>query len=227
MPHQPASAASTQVLAPAIPEAEPAAMRIRVATVADAAELLSIYAPYVERTAVTFELATPSLEEFERRIAQTLEQYPYLVAETAGRRSGQVPEIVGYAYAGPYKTRAAYAWSVETSVYVHSGLRRSGLGRRLYRALEDALVAQGVLNLNACIAHAEEDDEYLTRASERFHEALGFRHVGVFRQCGYKFGRWYDAAWMEKHIGAHKGAPLPLQPFSAIAKDLFDLSWTR
>lgn len=198
-----------------------ASLRVRVATPKDAADLLSIYAPYVEQTAVTFELETPSVEDFARRIAKTLERYPYLVAEIAESRSDRTPKIVGYAYASPYKERAAYAWAVETSVYVHPELRRCGIGRLLYATLEAALSAQGMLNMNACIARASEDDEYLTRTSELFHESIGFQLAGVFHQCGYKFGRWYDVAWMEKHIGVHGVRPAPVRPFPEIAPGLF------
>ncbi len=202
-------------------------LRVRVAAPSDAAELLSIYAPYVEKTAVTFELAVPSLAEFEHRIAKTLERYPYLVAETAGGWPDRAPEIVGYAYAGPYKTRAAYDWSVETSVYVREDMRRRGIGRTLYQALEAALSAQGILNMNACIAYLEEEDEYLTRTSTRFHKSLGFRLVGVFRACGYKFDRWYDIAWMEKHLGDHRCAQPPARPFLDVAAGLFDPAPTQ
>ncbi len=80
--------------------------RIRLASVEDAAELLEIYRPYIEKTAITFEVEVPSVEEFAGRIRHTLEKYPYLVAEEQGR-------IVGYAYASPFKTRAAYDWSVD------------------------------------------------------------------------------------------------------------------
>lgn len=199
-----------------------ATLRVRVAAPSDAAELLSIYAPYVEKTAVTFELAVPTVEEFERRIAKTLERYPYLVVETAGRWPDEPPEIVGYAYAGPFKTRAAYDWAVETSVYVREDMRRCGIGGMLYRALEAALRAQGVLNMNACIAYPAEEDEYVTHTSTRFHESFGFRMVGVFRQCGHKFGRWYDVSWMEKHLADHPdGQQPPIRPFGEIAGSLF------
>lgn len=95
---------------------------IRVATPEDAEELLAIYAPYVENTAITFEYTVPSVAEFRQRIENTLNNYPYLVAVSQG-------EIVGYAYAGEFKAREAYAYSVETSVYVKQGMTRGGIGR--------------------------------------------------------------------------------------------------
>lgn len=185
---------------------ETAGMRIRAAEPEDAEGLLEIYAPYVEETAITFEYDVPSVEEFQRRIAGVLARYPYLVAEKDGA-------ILGYAYARPFHSRAAYGWAVETSLYVSREKKRMGLGGSLHKALENVLREQGFLNMNACVAVPEKDDEYLTRNSVQFHEHLGYRMVGEFTQVGYKFGRWYNMAWMEKHIGAHgPGAKEPV-PF--------------
>ncbi len=179
---------------------------IRVATEADAPRLLEIYAPYVKNTAISFEYETPSLEEFSGRVRATLARFPYLAAAREGK-------IVGYAYAGAFKTRAAYSWSVETSIYVESAHRGEGVGRALYEALEDCLREQGVTNVNACVAAPKADDEYLTRASIRFHEHMGYRLVGEFSSCACKFGRWYDMVWMEKHILPHDPDPAPARPF--------------
>ena len=174
---------------------------IRSAEPDDAGRLLDIYAYYVEHTAVSFEYDAPSEDEFRRRIESTLEEYPYLVLEEDG-------VILGYAYAGVFKARAAYDRSCELSVYVERSARRRGIGRALYGALERELKARGMLNLYACIAVPldEAGDEYLTRDSERFHRRLGFETVGTFHRCAYKFGRWYDMIWMEKLIGAHEDA---------------------
>ena len=95
------------------------------------------------------------------------------------------------------------------------------MGRSLYAALEKALAAQNILNLNACIGYPAEEDAYLTQDSVKFHQRMGYRMVGKFSQCGYKFDRWYDMVWMEKHIGEH-GAKQPAgKPFGEIAGDLF------
>ncbi len=153
---------------------------IRTASAKDAPALLSIYAPYVEHTAITFEYEVPSLDEFRQRVLHTLQQYPYLIAERAGR-------IIGYAYASPFHPRAAYQWAVETSIYVDQNEKRSGVGKALYISLEKVLKAQNITNLNACIASPRVDDEYLTRNSIQFHEHLGYSMVGEFHQCGYKF----------------------------------------
>lgn len=174
--------------------------RIRIAEPGDARRLLEIYAPYVKQTAVTFEYEVPSAEEFQRRIEFILKRYPYLVAERDG-------EITGYAYAGIFNERPAADWAVETAVYVERSRRRSGAGRALYNALEEMLLRQNILNVNACIACPEAEDEYLTYDSIRFHEHMGYRMAGRFHQCGYKFGRWYDLVWMEKHLGEHTAKP--------------------
>ncbi|WP_312612054.1 N-acetyltransferase family protein [Oscillibacter sp.] len=182
--------------------------KIRVATPEDAEALLRIYAPYVEKTAITFEYDVPTAREFAGRIEKTLKRYPYLVAEEDG-------QILGYAYAGPFHGRAAYDWAVETTVYIARNAKRRGLGKRLYDALERALAAQNVLNLNASIAYPAGEDPYLTRDSVEFHQRLGYRVVGRFSQCGYKFDRWYDMVWMEKHIGVHTAAQPAVKPFDA------------
>ena len=171
-------------------------MMIRNASPNDSERLLEIYAYYVANTAVSFEYDVPSLEEFRTRIENTLRKYPYLVLEEDG-------VIQGYAYAGPFKGRAAYDHSCEVSIYVDRHARGRGYGRKLYEALEEKLRAQGILNMYACIGSPIVEDEYLTRNSELFHQHLGFVKVGEFHQCGYKFHHWYNSVWMEKIIGDH------------------------
>lgn len=172
-------------------------MRIREATISDVEAMLAIYAPYVEQTAITFEYDVPTADVFRQRLLKVQTKYPWIVAEEHGR-------IVGYACASAFYERAAYQWAVETSIYVDNGMKRCGIGRRLHEVLEQRLKDQGILNLNACIAFIETEDEYLTQDSVRFHERLGYRQVAHFHQCGKKFGRWYDMIWMEKIIGEHK-----------------------
>lgn len=165
---------------------------IRPATPGDAPALLSIYAPYVRETAITFEYEVPSVDEFRARIERTLERYPYLVAERDGR-------AVGYAYAGPLGVRAAYDWSVEGSIYVARDARRTGAGRALYEALEAELVQRGFINLFACITEpALAGDPYSNRNSIEFHEHMGYKLVGEFERCGQKFGHWYNVVWMQR-----------------------------
>lgn len=188
-------------------------LNIRRASLNDAPTLLAIYAPYVIETSVTFEYEVPSLAEFTGRMERTLARYPYLVAEADG-------ELIGYAYASAFKGRPAYDWAVETSIYIRKDCRRSGAGRALYAALENCLRAQNILNSNACIAYKEIEDEHLTLDSVRFHEREGYRMVGVFHQCGYKFNRWYDMVWMEKLLGEHLPVQPPVIPFPEINMDI-------
>lgn len=182
---------------------------IRMADVSDAGALLEIYAPYVLETAISFEYEVPLLEEFQGRIARTLERYPYIVAEIDGK-------IVGYAYVSAFHERRAYDWAVETSIYMARGEKGRGYGKKLYLALEDILKKQNILNLNACIAYTGHQDAYLTNDSMHFHEHMGYRLVGRFNQCGYKFGRWYDMIWMEKLIGEHKAETKEVLPVNKI-----------
>ena len=188
------------------------AVQLRVATQEDAAALLDIYAPYVRETAITFEYDVPSVEEFAARIAHTLEKFPYLAAENDG-------EIVGYAYAGAFHPRAAYQWCAEMSVYVKRDARRMGVGRKLYDAMEALLKAQRLTNVEACIAVPSAPDAHLTLDSVRFHEKMGYRMVGKFEKCGYKFDTWYDMVWMEKHIGGPVHAQPPILEIGRIAKE--------
>lgn len=164
---------------------------IRSARPEDAEEVLEIYRYYIEETAITFEYVTPSVEEFRKRIEKTLEKYPYLVYEEKG-------QILGYAYAGPLKERAAYSRSVELSIYIEREARKKGIGRGLYEALEEKLKEQGICNAYACIAYPVEEDPYLDRNSVDFHAHLGFRLIGRFHRCAWKFQSWYDMVWMEK-----------------------------
>lgn len=171
-------------------------MIIRSALTDDAERLLEIYGYYVVRTAITFEYDVPSVDEFRGRMRKTLERFPYLVIEEDGM-------IQGYAYAGPFVGRKAYEHSCELTIYLDPNARGRGYGRKLYEALEAALKEMGILNLYACIGDPVAEDEYLTRNSEQFHQHLGFRKVGTFHKCGYKFSNWYNMIWMEKIIGEH------------------------
>lgn len=182
---------------------------IRAARSTDAGRLLEIYAPYVTDTAITFEYDVPTKEEFARRISETMEKYPYLVMEADEK-------IIGYAYAGIFHARAAYDWAVETSIYMDKSFHGKGLGRRLYLALEEALRRQHIINANACIAYSPYEDDHLTHASVKFHKKMGYRMVGEFTKCGYKFGKWYGIVWMEKHLSDHPETPENVIPFSEL-----------
>lgn len=184
--------------------------RLRTVTPGDAQQLLSIYAPYVEETAISFEYDVPSLGEFRSRIENVLQKYPYLAAEDASGR------LLGYAYTHTFIARESYDHSAETTIYIDRELRRSGLGKNLYAALEQLSLAMRIYNLYACIGEPIVPDEYLTDNSIRFHEHLGFRRIGVFERCGYKFGRWYNMVWAEKLLAAHPAQPGAILPFPAL-----------
>ena len=169
---------------------------IRSATAEDAVALREIYCYYVLNTAVSFEYTVPTVEEFRSRIVNTLMKYPYLVLEVNG-------EISGYAYAGPFKTREAYKFSVENTIYLKKNITKKGYGRLLLTALEEKLSVMGYTNANACIAYISESDEYLNNNSMEFHSHMGYSLVGIFHKCAYKFDRWYDMLWMEKFVGEH------------------------
>ncbi len=172
-------------------------VKIEKVEIEDAKELLQIYAPYVEDTAISFEYEVPSEKEFADRIRNISSKYPYIKAVEDGR-------ILGYAYANSFKERKAYDWSVETTVYVRQNSRRQGVGKALYEQLEKSLKAMGILNMNACIASLAKEDGHLTDDSYHFHSKMGFKLVGRFHNSGYKFHTWYDMIWMEKMIGAHE-----------------------
>ena len=195
-------------------------VNLRVASVDDAEELLKIYTPYVQKTAITFEYDVPTPEEFRKRIENTLKKYPYLVVEKDG-------QLLGYTYTGPFIGRAAYGWGAELSIYLREDCRRMGLGKMLYHAIEGISRAQNILNLNACIGDPEVEDEYLTKNSIQFHSHMGYRIVGRFYQCGYKFGRWYDMVWMEQMIAPHDPIPAPLVPFPDLAPEVLRAAGLR
>ena len=183
----------------------------RVATPRDAGQLDAIYAHYVRDTAITFEYDVPSISEFATRIHNTLSFYPWVVAEAPNGT------LLGYAYAGPFHARPAYDWAVETSIYVDNDVRRLGLGTALHNALLQSLQAMGITNMEACIAVTNHPDEHLGNASVDFHHKLGYRMVGRFEQCGYKFRTWYDMVWMERIIGQHMTDQPAVRPFLEVA----------
>ena len=168
-------------------------MIVRDARMEDADRLLEIYAHYVLNTAVSFEYAVPTIDEFRERIRRTQERYPYLVCV---RRDA----VIGYAYAGPYSPREAYAWTAAVSIYVDREHHRQGAGSLLYEALEARLRRQGVVNLLAGVAYCEAEDETLTHGSCLFHRRMGFSQVAHMTGIGKKFDRWYDLLWMQKKL---------------------------
>ena len=166
----------------------------------------------MERTAITFEYEPPDAAEFRRRIAAIAPKYPYLVAERDG-------EVLGYAYTSPLRTRAAYGWTAETSIYLRRDLRGNGLGQRFYHALEELSRAQGVRTLVACVTYSQTESPYVTDASVRFHYRLGYDLAGQLKRCGFKFGEWFGTCYFEKALGDYPEAPVPLIPFPDLPED--------
>ena len=165
---------------------------IRLATPDDAEQVQAIYAPYC-LTPISFEAEPPSVEEMRGRLAKVLDQYPWLVCEDGG-------EILGYAYATQHRERAAYRWSVDTTIYVRQGRQRRGLGRALYTSLFAVLSLQGYVNAYAGATLPNP-------ASVGLHEAMGFQPVGVYRQVGFKYGAWHDVAWFQRLLQPRPGEP--------------------
>lgn len=150
----------------------------------DAAACRAIYAHFVEHTAVSFETEAPSETEMAGRIAAALATHEWLVAEDADAH------LLGYAYAGPHRARAAYRFLAEVSVYVAPGHARAGLGRTLYEPLLERLRQRGFRSAVAGMTLPND-------ASHGLHAALGFRDVGTFRRAGWKHGSWHDTGWMQ------------------------------
>ena len=176
------------------------ALTIRFATPADAEALVAIYAPYILKTAITYEYEIPSTAEFTHRIETYSVKYPYLVAELDGTP-------VGYAYACPLGSRPAFDWAVETTIYIREDCKGMGIGKALYEKLESILRSMGIRTMTAAVASVDHEDPYLTNASIAFHLRMGFTPVGTFHNAGCKFGRWYDLTWLEKAIGEYEGEP--------------------
>lgn len=166
----------------------------------DAARCLEIYAPFVEHTTVSFEEIVPSASEFADRIRAIITSHAWLVIERDG-------EVGGYAYACTHRTRAAYRWAVDVTVYVDPTHQRSGLGRRLYSALFDQLRPQGFHI--ACAGINLPND-----ASVGLHEAMGFEPVGVYRRIGWKHGSWRDVGWWQLELLPTTDHP-PAEPHRA------------
>jgi L-amino acid N-acyltransferase YncA len=175
---------------------------IRIAAVSDAAAMAAIYAPIVRDTIISFEIEPPTPDELAHRIAATLKTHPWLVAE-------QERKVIGFAYAGAHRDRAAYRWSVDVSVYVDVRVRRAGIGRALYEKLTRILQRQGFHAAFAGIALPN-------AASVGLHEAVGFKPVGIYEEVGFKKGQWQDVGWWRLSLSDAASAPEEPVPFAAL-----------
>lgn len=180
---------------------------IRSASTDDAAAIAAIYAPACDQP-TSFEVVAPTPAEMSARIAANTTHYPWIVLDDEG--------VVGYAYASRHRERAAYAWSVDVSVYIAATHHRRGVGRALYAVLFEMLAAQGFYKAYAGITLPND-------ASTGLHAAVGFTPVGVYRGVGYKLGAWRDVAWFERELRPESDVPGEILP----VPDLASPEWQR
>ncbi len=170
-------------------------MIVRTAALADAVAIAAIYGHHVRHSFGTFEEQPPDAGEITNRVAQlTALGLPYLIAEDADR-------MVGFAYAAPFRPRAAYRYTAEDSVYVAPDAVRRGVGRLLLGAVIEACEAMGLRQMMAVIGDSA------NAPSIGLHRALGFTPAGVCRAVGFKHGRWVDTVWMQRALNGGDGAP--------------------
>jgi len=177
----------------------------------DAAEILSVYAPYIEKTAITFEKDVPSVHAFAQRIREIAGAFPYLVLEEDG-------EIIGYAYAHRQAERAAFDWNAELSIYIKEGCTGRGYGKALYALLIRLLGMQGYVNLYAVITGSN-------ARSIAIHERMGFVRCGHHVHTGFKFGCWHDTVWLCRRL--QEGAPSAIVRFDALAEEAVQTQFHR
>ncbi len=173
---------------------------IRDAVVGDVEAMLAIYRPIVQTTAISFELELPSIDDFAARVTQVQASDPWLVLEREG-------EVAGYAYATAFRSRAAYATTRETTVYVNPEHQRVGVAHQLMVELMTRLRGQGVHRAIAGIVLPNE-------SSVSLHRRLGFRHLGTFDEIGSKFGRWHDLSFWAAPLPSHQ--QLVSEPMTAL-----------
>ena len=170
-------------------------MKIRTLVAEDLPQILQIYAHHVLHGTGSWEWEPPSLEEMNARAQSVQEKgLPFLVAEVAGK-------ITGYAYASPYRPRAGYRFTLEDSVYLHPEFSKQGIGLQL---LQELLAQSGALGYREMIAVIGDSANL---ASIRLHERAGFVEVGVFRNIGFKFGRYLDSVYMQAQLDAPENHP--------------------
>jgi phosphinothricin acetyltransferase len=176
---------------------------VRLANSDDARAVATIYRPYVTESAISFEEEPPTAEAMAGRMASTVG--PWLVVERDGC-------VVGYGYGSRHRDRAAYAWSVDVSVYVDAAHHRAGVGRALYRSLLALLKLQGFYAAHAGITLPNV-------ASVGFHESFGFRPVGVYAKVGYKRGAWHDVGWWQLPLRERQDEPAPPRSLDDVRRD--------
>ena len=176
---------------------------IRIARDEDATAIHAIYAPSITDGVATFETELPGVAAMRERICTRLQRYPWLVWEEAG-------DVLAYAYAGRFRERAAYDWIAETSIYVRGDAHRRGIARKLYGVLLDVMRLQGINQAVGVITLPG-------TVSVAMHEAMGFTPAGVWRQCGYKLGRWWDVGVWQKELQPATSPPRPVLRFAELS----------
>ncbi len=175
-------------------------MIIRFATPLDASEILEIYSPFVKNSPATFETTVPSISEMQDRMKNGATTHPWIVAQNDLDK-----KILGYAYASPHRSRAAYQWCVESSVYLCESARGQGTGTALYDVLFEILRRQQFVNVYAGITSPYPP-------SEKFHQKYGFQKIGIYPRIGFKIDRWHDVGWWEYRLREVSDRELPLPP---------------
>ena len=183
-------------------------MIIRTANINDASSILAIYNPYIKDTSFTFETEIPAIAEFQKRIADYLINWPWLVAEDNGKTAG-------YAYASKYRERKGYQWCVESSIYIHEDYLQRGVGGVLYETLLEILKKQGFRNVYAVINLPND-------RSVKFHEKCGFSFFAIYPNVGYKLGKWKNVGWWQIKLNEYGSDPEPPVQFSNLEKEFLE-----
>lgn len=181
-------------------------MIIRQANKNDASAILDIYKPYIKNTSFTFETEVPALDDFQKRINDYLENWPWLVCEDN-------KQIAGYAYGSKHRERKGYQWCVESSIYIHDDYLHRGVGKVLYETLLEILKKQGYRNVYAVINLPNE-------RSVKFHEKCGFVFFAMYPNVGYKMGKWKNVGWWQKNLNEYNSEPDPPSKFSEMNKEI-------
>ena len=182
-------------------------LALRAARPDDAGEIAAIYAPHVTEGVASFELDAPDVATMAARMAAAGDVYPWLVATDVSDGA-----VLGYAYAGRFREREAYRWTVETTVYLADRAQRRGIGRHLYGALLATLTRQGFTQAIGAIALPNP-------ASVALHETLGFVHAGTLAAVGYKLGQWADVGYWQRALttpALPPAEPLPVAGLLAL-----------
>ena len=176
--------------------------KVRLVNTNDAASILEIYSPFVLTTAASFETKVPGIDTFKERISQFATKSPWIVAELNGK-------IIGYTYATAHRSRTAYQWSQETTVYVHPDFRKQGIAKKLYTLLLDLLTEMGYTKALAIITLPNEP-------SIQFHAKLGFTHIGDIKNIGFKFNQWHTTSWWDLGLQTETYVPKQIKSVESI-----------